>query len=155
LVAAYQTFQAPAPVDPAAKTAAAAATFKTLFLTCVSIAHIAAEIADRFTFHLTHRDHWQDGITGTGTIENPTAAAVDKFIIEHAPPQTRDILSQANRALNPALTVARVCLAPKAGEMRDLIGHAVILRLASRVVQPEPVKKSAMKPPFVERWLYQ
>jgi hypothetical protein len=106
---AYQTFQA-TPAEPAGKTAAAAATFKSSFLACATIAHVALAVANKFTLNLGRKEHWESGIFGTGTIENPNAAAVDKYIIQNAPPGTRNALSQANRILNPSYSVPNVSI---------------------------------------------
>ena len=109
LFAAYETFQA-TPAEATGKTAAAAAMFKSSFLACATAAHMAFAATDEFHLNLERKEHWEGGIFGTGTIENPVAAAVDKYIIQNAPPETRNILRQGNRIINRSYNVPNVSI---------------------------------------------
>jgi hypothetical protein len=105
LFTAYQTFEGTIG-EPATKTAAAAGAFKISFLACIKLASLATAVANKFNLSLAHRDHWESGIFGSGTIENPTAAAVDKLIVQNAPTRARKLLSQANQILNRPYTLS-------------------------------------------------
>jgi hypothetical protein len=101
LTAAYYAYYTP-PGTPAQSLAQALAAFKVTFLECASLASIGLAVANKFELTIARRDHFESGIFISAKVESPTAMAIEKYIIQNAPEESRSFLRISNDLLYPS-----------------------------------------------------
>jgi hypothetical protein len=76
--------------------------FKGVFLGCGSLAGIAGALLNRFEIAIARKKSSENGLVVSMSIENPTAAAVDRYVVMNAPKGARALLSALNHIFSPS-----------------------------------------------------